>query len=59
MLRKGYFVFMMGLMLAIVALPVAASEDVGVVLPGWFAWLLVIIALLLPLIVMANLRRSK
>jgi hypothetical protein len=47
---------MMIVMLAIVALPVAASEGTGVNLPGWVAWLMVLLALALPIIVLANMR---
>ncbi len=56
MLKKVYVFVMMVIILAIVALPVAASENVGVNLPEWVAWLLVFIALALPLVIMANLR---
>lgn len=59
MLKKVYIFVMMVIILAIVALPAAASENVGVNLPDWVAWILIILALALPLVVIANMGRRN
>ena len=59
MFRKVYIFVMMVIILAVVALPVAASENAGVNLPGWVAWILIILALALPLVVIANIGRRN
>ena len=59
MFRKVYIFVMMVIILAVVALPVAASENADVNLPGWVAWILIILALALPLVVIANIGRRN
>lgn len=59
MFKKAYIFVMMVIILAVVALPAAASESAGVNLPGWVAWILIIIALALPLIIIANMNRKS
>ncbi len=53
--RIGYM-FLLVLLLAVVALPAAASETDAVNLPGWVGLMLVAVALLLPLLVLSRLR---
>ncbi len=59
MFKKIYIFVMMVIILAIVALPAAASDNAGVNLPGWVAWILIIIALALPLVIFANMGRRS
>jgi hypothetical protein len=59
MARKFYQAGLIVIVLAIIAMPVAAAQAAeGVSLPDWVAWLLVFLALFLPLVVLANRRRS-
>ena len=51
-------VIWLSLIVFLQSVPVAAAQDVGTSLPGWFGWLMVVLALLLPLLLLVYLRRN-
>lgn len=56
--KAQFFAWLMFVMFALAVSPIAAAEGDPVYLPGWVAWLMVVIALAVPAVMFVILRNN-